>query len=265
MARKTSLTSSVYVTGNICKKARGRWIEASREIGGPEIGEMDDEELGLTLKACNRVRQNAKNALNKLNQQGGKNTWTRHMTNQKNVLTKQIDAADHVHALLSTEADLREQCEEEPEVPKEKSDKEWEQYAKEVPPPVVEESVDQADPVPQEFTEPAGANLFELFQDTPQKELMELAYKGLEAGKSEISPEELANLREDVKVTKALCEELQQKADTKQEMLEDARKLAKRLKVENKKLRKVLKGIQTESRNTANRLKKYVETKETTK
>lgn len=230
---------------------------------------MDDEKLGMTLKACDRVKQNAKNALNKLNQQGGKNTWTRHMTAQKCKIGAQIKAVNHVHALLTQEFDKRMAEQEAPKTPEQHHFPAEEIFVPEPPktttPPVEPDvTLEVRDAPEQEFTEPAGANLYELFCDTPQKELYELAYKGLEAGKSQISPEELADLREDVKVTNALCEELRRDIAVTRDSLGAAKEGKKKAEVELKKLRRVLKGVQTEAENTANRLRKYTEEKETT-
>lgn len=295
--RKTNLAASSYVTGNIDHKARGRWVDACADITVNRVAMMEDEELGLTLKACSRIKQNAKNALNKLNQQGGKNSWTRHMSEKKSVIQGQIQIIAEVYKILDDEFQKRMAADEmaiPEEIPvakeypgkdevwkrehaaKLKQDlaaqeakEEWDEVAENATQAQVEALVqsmpdDLGKKPQQEFTEPAGANLYELFCDTPQKELYELAYKGLEAGKSEISPEELANLREDVKVTNALCEELRQDAARRKELVEQLREGKKKAEVELKKLRRVIKGVQTEAENTANRLRKYTETKETT-
>lgn len=266
--RTTNLTGSTYVSGNIDTKSRGRWVDAIPDLDEFDVTALSDEELGLTLKACGRMKTNASNALHKLNQKGGRQGWTAHNSAEKRRVEGEQVKILEFHEVLTKEADKREKGEdggaEEPE-----------QYF--TPPKPAEPSplsptgpchavdliipTEAEDPPP--TTGPTAAELFELFGSTSNKELMELAYAGLQAEKVCVSPVELENLREDLKITNKLLEDLRLESARRKELLEQARDDKKRLEVENKKLKRLIKGVQTEATNTANRLRKYFDESET--
>lgn len=279
MARVIKMTASCYVTGNIDKKSRGRWVDAIPTAADPTT--LDDIELGKLARAGSRVLKHAKFSLNKLNQEGGKNSWTRHMTEEKNKVQKHLDVLNPFCTTVEDECAKRQKEDYvAPQPPKKKgsrSDYVLDGWAKEAeftsPEPadlldLPDEAMSPLEPTgpchavdePVKFeprTEPTGQNLYELFCDTPQRELMELAYKGLEAGKSQISPEELTNLRGEVDEYRTVQEELRELAEERKDQLGEVRTANKRLTVENRKLRRVLKGVHTECMNQANRLNKY--------
>jgi hypothetical protein len=269
-----NMTASSYVTGNIDKNARERWVKAIPDA--PDIKTLDDEELGKLARAGAKVLKHAKFSLNKLNQEGGKNSWTRKMSCEKNKIQNQIDVLEPFVVAIRAECDRRENegipAEETFAVPrtwgvaKAESEVVKADFSELEARALAAASEEEVEALKESDTpvESANANLFELFADTPQKELLELAYKGLEAGKSLISPEELANLREEVKVSNALCEELRVAANNNKNRAMEAQERVKKLEVENKKLRRVMKGVQTECANQANRLEKYTKEPETT-
>ena len=264
--RKTSLTSSQYVKGAIDVKARGRWVDAVSEIEHMQTFAkgLDDAELGLTTAACGKMKTNVANALERVNQEGSSKGWNNRRSHDKKTITAQKRIITDFLSVLEAECDQREHT---PAVITEPLGPLEDRAAAgivsgEITPTGPCHAVDIPEPVeesiPAEVCEPETPNLFELFADTPQRELLELAYAGLEANKSCVSPEELENLRQDLKVTIELREELKKDAERRRDLVEELRGDKKRLTLRNKKLFSVLNGIHTEDQNRANRLHKLL-------